>query len=152
MHIGDVFLNRFINIPHKESMYLKSPSGEDITNKSQHRKRTSARQQQPTSIDGIASIELAGPSGEARSKHPSPTGSSVYLRSSKLHPIKIAFIKQVEKFMTDHSLPNKPLYATEEFCNLYDELKQLVLGTFEMKRSSSSTSLLGNPEKKQKSF
>ena len=140
LHMKDIFLNRFINAQ-KSTKEPKSPASSDASTKTQQKKKIS---RQPSlsniTISTLSPNAMHSPAAELKSR------SGVSLRSLKLHPIRIGFAKQTEKFIQENSLSNKPQYATEETCQLYDELRHLIVKMLECKKPSISS----NPEKKRK--
>lgn len=136
LHIGDIFLEKYpsnfassprLSLPTSESFSgtLSSATGQKVSKK----QRNSIVSPSCSSISGRASNGAFSPA--EKSSLPS---SHVHLRSSRLHQVKIGYSKPVEKILLDFGLSAKPLFATEQFCTMYDELRALAVQQLDSKK------------------
>ena len=144
LHLGDVFLNRFISIPKLNGQCNSLAVSEGTSGTKGQLKKKISRQNSNIPADTMSPTSALSPIGEPRHK----TSHGVQLRSSKLHPIRVGFAKQVEKYLLDNSIPTKPLFATEQTCKLYDELRHSIVKHLDTRKSSCNSA---NSEKKKRS-
>lgn len=101
-----------------------------------------------TCISGSAAAEPA-PALDARRRSSAATraplvspnkshpAAGVYLRSNRLHPIRVGYTKAVDRVIADYGLAPKPTFATSELCTLYEQLRQLALRWLEAEDGSA---------------
>jgi hypothetical protein len=119
-----------LSLPTSESFSgtLNSATGQKV-----HKKQRSSivSPSSSSSFSGRASSSGGAFSPTEKSSLPS---THVHLRSSRLHPVKIGYSKPVEKILLDFGLSAKPLFATEKFCTMYDELRTLAVQQLDSKK------------------
>jgi hypothetical protein len=133
LHIGDIFLDKFP--PSSARIALQSEAAAYSAPMSASEQRLPKKQR--NSVISPAMGRTSHESFSPAEKSANVQASHVHLRSCRLQQVKIGYSKAVEKILLDLGLPAKPLFATEELCAAYDELRNLAVRQLDSKKKRS---------------
>lgn len=129
LHIGDIFLDKFPPSSVRASLQAEAAHSAPMS-ASEHRIPKKQRNSVISPAMGRASNDSFSPADRSANL----ASSHVHLRSCRLQQVKIGYSKAVEKILLDFGLPAKPLFATEELCAAYDELRHLAVRHLDTKK------------------
>jgi hypothetical protein len=133
LHIGDIFLEKFPPSSARMALQPEAAPYAAPMSASEHRIPKKQRNSVVSAAMGRASHDSFSPAERSANVQ----ASHVHLRSCRLHQVKIGYSKAVEKIFLDFGLPAKPLFATEELCAAYDELRNLSVRQLDSKKKRS---------------
>ena len=120
--------NRFIDKSAKKQKKKKRPAEVASSAESSPQRKKSVQSSKPV---------VKKPKTSSSSASGASSACNIYLRSSKMHPLRVGSARAVEKILADFGLPLKPRTPTSAVVEKYDRLRSLIIQLIDARKAAN---------------